>query len=89
MKNIVHKVRFIGVDHADPASERSVLTIQVESLEALLNETRADERKNQAVLVSSQLEKVANQIGEMSAVEVADLLNQMAERMINQSREQH
>ncbi|HEC1651002.1 TPA: DUF2732 family protein [Yersinia enterocolitica] len=89
MKDIQQKIRFIGIDHAEPNNERSVLTIQIESLETLLNETRADERKNQAVLISSHLEKVAAQIGEMNAVEVADLLNQIAEHMINQSCEHH
>ncbi|EPX0447285.1 DUF2732 family protein [Yersinia enterocolitica] len=61
------------------------------SLELLLNEARIDERKNQAALVSSRLEEVANQIlnRELNGVEAAELLNQIAEHIITQSYDQH
>ncbi|EEQ09902.1 TPA: DUF2732 family protein [Yersinia enterocolitica] len=61
------------------------------SLELLLNEARIDERKNQAALVSSRLEEIANQIlnRELNGVEAAELLNQIAEHIITQSYDQH
>ncbi|HDL7621083.1 TPA: DUF2732 family protein [Yersinia enterocolitica] len=61
------------------------------SLELLLNEARIDERKNQAALVSSRLEEIANQIlsRELNGVEAAELLNQIAEYIITQSYDQH
>ncbi|HDL7758284.1 TPA: DUF2732 family protein [Yersinia enterocolitica] len=61
------------------------------SLELLLNEARIDERKNQAALVSSRLEEIANQIlnRELNSVEAAELLNQIAENIITQSYDQH
>ncbi|WP_172677297.1 DUF2732 family protein [Yersinia frederiksenii] len=61
------------------------------SLELLLNEARMDERKNQAALVSSRLEEIANQIlnRELNGVEAAELLNQIAEHIITQSYDQH
>ncbi|ELI6453641.1 DUF2732 family protein [Yersinia ruckeri] len=61
------------------------------SLEILLNEARIDERKNQAALVSSRLEEIANQIlnRELNGVEAAELLNQIAEHIITQSYDQH
>ncbi|HDL6743159.1 TPA: DUF2732 family protein [Yersinia enterocolitica] len=61
------------------------------SLEILLNEARIDERKNQAALVSSRLEEIANQIlnRELNGVEAAELLNQISEHIITQSYDQH
>ncbi|HHX4816298.1 TPA: DUF2732 family protein [Yersinia enterocolitica] len=61
------------------------------SLELLLNEARIDERKNQAALVSSRLEEIANQIlnRELNGVEAAELINQIAEHIITQSYDQH
>lgn len=61
------------------------------SLELLLNEARIDERKNQAALVSSRLEEIADQIlnRELNGVEAAELLNQIAEHIITQSYDQH
>lgn len=65
--------------------------VAMNSLELLLNEARIDERKNQAALVSSRLEEIANQIlnRELNGVEAAELLNQIAEHMITQSYDQH
>ncbi|EKN4025849.1 DUF2732 family protein [Yersinia enterocolitica] len=65
--------------------------VAMNSLELLLNEARIDERKNQAALVSSRLEEVANQIlnRELNGVEAAELLNQIAEHIITQSYDQH
>ncbi|WP_391592405.1 DUF2732 family protein [Yersinia hibernica] len=61
------------------------------SLELLLNEARIDERKNQAALVSSRLEEIANQIlnRELNGIEAAELLNQIAEHIITQSYDQY
>lgn len=65
--------------------------VAMNSLELLLNEARIDERKNQAALVSSRLEEIANQIlnRELNGVEAAELLNQFAEHIITQSYDQH
>ncbi|CFQ86470.1 Protein of uncharacterised function (DUF2732) [Yersinia frederiksenii] len=65
--------------------------VAMNSLELLLNEARMDERKNQAALVSSRLEEIANQIlnRELNGVEAAELLNQIAEHIITQSYDQH
>ncbi|AUQ42814.1 DUF2732 family protein [Yersinia enterocolitica] len=65
--------------------------VAMNSLELLLNEARIDERKNQAALVSSRLEEIANQIlnRELNGVEAAELLNQIAEHIITQSYDQH
>ncbi len=74
---------------ANPGSERTVMS--VESMELMLNEARIDERKNQAVIVSNYMETMAAKILnlEMNCKEVAELLCQVAEKMINQSHEQH
>lgn len=65
--------------------------VAMNSLEILLNEARIDERKNQAALVSSRLEEIANQIlnRELNGVEAAELLNQISEHIITQSYDQH
>ncbi|CQH62713.1 TPA: DUF2732 family protein [Yersinia enterocolitica] len=65
--------------------------VAMNSLELLLNEARIDERKNQAALVSFRLDEIANQIlnRELSGVEAAELLNQIAEHIITQSYDQH
>ena len=65
--------------------------VAMNSLELLLNEARIDERKNQAALVSSRLEEIANQIlnRELNGVEAAELLNQIADHIITQSYDQH
>ncbi|EKN4159531.1 DUF2732 family protein [Yersinia enterocolitica] len=65
--------------------------VAMNSLELLLNEARIDERKNQAALVSSRLEEIANQIlnCELNGIEAAELLNQIAEHIITQSYDQH
>ncbi|UYK03985.1 DUF2732 domain-containing protein [Yersinia enterocolitica] len=63
----------------------------VESMELMLNEARMDERKNQAALVSFRLDEIANQIlnRELNGVEAAELLNQIAEGILNQAQAQH
>ncbi|HHX4814768.1 TPA: DUF2732 family protein [Yersinia enterocolitica] len=65
--------------------------MSVESMELMLNEARMDERKNQAALVSFRLEEIANQIlnRELNGVEAAELLNQIAEGILNQTQAQH
>lgn len=65
--------------------------VAMNSLELLLNEARIDERKNQAALVSSRLEEIANQIlnRELNGIEAAELLNQIAEHIITQSYDQY
>lgn len=80
-----------GVDPAKPGSDRSVTMMSVESMELMLNEARMDERKNQAVIVSNYIETMAEKIlnREMNCKEVAEFLYQVAEKMINQSHEQH
>ncbi|CRG51185.1 Protein of uncharacterised function (DUF2732) [Yersinia wautersii] len=74
---------------ANPGSEHTVMS--VESMELMLNEARIDERKNQAALVSFRLDEIANQIlnRELSGVEAAELLNQIAEGILNQAQAQH
>lgn len=82
---------WVGVDPAKQGSERSITQMSVESMELMLNEVRMDERKNQAALVSFRLDEIANQIlnRELSGVEAAELLNQIAEHIITQSYDQH
>ncbi|CNH73857.1 DUF2732 family protein [Yersinia bercovieri] len=91
--NNTHPVQniWVGVDPAKPGSDRSVTMMSVESMELMLNEARMDERKNQAVIVSNYMETMAAKIlnREMNCKEAAELLYQVAERMINQSHEQH
>ncbi|CNI70832.1 DUF2732 family protein [Yersinia mollaretii] len=90
MQNTTQNI-WMGVDPAKPGSDRSVTMMSVESMELILNEARMDERKNQAALVSSRLEEIANQIlnRELNGVEAAELLNQIAEHIITQSYDQH
>ncbi|ENA1777545.1 DUF2732 family protein [Yersinia ruckeri] len=82
MKNIKQQAELIRYERSP---------IAMNSLELLLNEARIDERKNQAALVSSRLEEIANQIlnRELNGVEAAELLNQIAEHIITQSYDQH
>ena len=82
---------WVGVDPAKPGSECSITQMSVESMELMLNEARMDERRNQAVIVSNYMETMAAKIlnREMNCKEAAELLYQVAERMINQSHEQH
>ncbi len=91
--NNTHPVQniWVGVDPAKKGSERSVTMMSVESMELMLNEARMDERKNQAALVSFRLEEIANQIlnRELNGVEAAELLNQIAEGILNQTQAQH
>ncbi|HDL6962860.1 TPA: DUF2732 family protein [Yersinia enterocolitica] len=90
MQNTTQNI-WMGVDPAKPGSDRSVTMMSVESMELMLNEARMDERKNQAVIVSNYIETMAAKIlnREMNCKEVAELLYQVAEKMINQSHEQH
>ncbi|EMZ5843776.1 TPA: DUF2732 family protein [Yersinia enterocolitica] len=90
MQNIDQNI-WVGVDPAKPGSDRSITMMSVESMELMLNEARMDERKNQAALVSFRLDEIANQIlnRELSGVEAAELLNQIAEGMLNQAQAQH
>lgn len=82
MRNIKQQAELIRYERSPVA---------MNSLELLLNEARIDERKNQAALVSSRLEEIANQIlnRELNGVEAAELLNQIAEHIITQSYDQH
>lgn len=82
MKNTKQQAELIRYERS-PAS--------MNSLELLLNEARIDERKNQAALVSSRLEEIANQIlnRELNGIEAAELLNQIAENIVTQSYDQH
>lgn len=82
MKNTKQQAELIRYERSPAA---------MNSLELLLNEARIDERKNQAALVSSRLEEIANQIlnRELNGVEAAELLNQIAEHIITQSYDPH
>ncbi|HDL7656909.1 TPA: DUF2732 family protein [Yersinia enterocolitica] len=82
---------WLFADPAKPGSESSITMMSVESMELMLNEARMDERKNQSVIVSNYIETMAAKIlnREMNCKEVAELLYQVAEKMINQSHEQH
>ncbi|ELI8022935.1 DUF2732 family protein [Yersinia enterocolitica] len=82
MKNTKQQAELIRYERSPAA---------MNSLKLLLNEARIDERKNQAALVSSRLEEIANQIlnRELNGVEAAELLNQIAENIITQSYDQH
>ncbi|HHL2562263.1 TPA: DUF2732 family protein [Yersinia enterocolitica] len=90
MQNTTQNI-WVGVDPAKPGSDRSITQMSVESMELMLNEARMDERRNQAVIVSNYMETMAAKIlnREMNCKEAAELLYQVAERMINQSHEQH
>lgn len=91
--NNTHPVQniWVGVDPAKLGSDRSITMMSVESMELMLNEARMDERKNQAALVSFRLDEIANQIlnRELNGVEAAELLNQVAEGILNQAQAQH
>ncbi len=91
--NNTHPVQniWVGVDPAKLGSDRSITMMSVESMELMLNEVRMDERKNQAALVSFRLDEIANQIlnRELNGVEAAELLNQVAEGILNQAQAQH
>ncbi|WP_227724668.1 DUF2732 family protein [Yersinia proxima] len=82
---------WVFVDPAKPGSESTITMTSVESMELMLNEARMDERKNQAALVSFRLDEIANQIlnRELNGVEAAELLNQIAEGILNQAQAQH
>ncbi|CQJ58077.1 Protein of uncharacterised function (DUF2732) [Yersinia intermedia] len=90
MQNTPQKI-WIGVDHAKPGSENTTAIISVESMELMLNDARRDERKNQAELVALRLGGVVNKIlnRELNGVEAAELLNQLAEGILNQAQAQH
>ncbi|HDL8065500.1 TPA: DUF2732 family protein [Yersinia enterocolitica] len=90
MQNTVQNI-WVFVDPAKPGSESTITMTSVESMESMLNESRIDERKNQAALVSFRLEEVANQIlnRELNGVEAAELLNHIAEGILNQAQAQH
>ncbi|HGK4598738.1 TPA: DUF2732 family protein [Yersinia enterocolitica] len=90
MQNTAQNI-WVGVDLAKPGSDRSVTMMSVESMALMLNEARMDERKNQAALVSFRLDEIANQIlnRELNGVEAAELLNQVAEGILNQAQAQH
>ncbi|ELI8337805.1 TPA: DUF2732 family protein [Yersinia enterocolitica] len=90
MQNTTQNI-WVGVDPAKPGSERTVTMTTVESMELMLNEARMDERKNQAALASFRLDEIANQIlnRELNGVEAAELLNQVAEGILNQAQAQH
>ncbi|CNJ62045.1 TPA: DUF2732 family protein [Yersinia enterocolitica] len=90
MQNTTQNI-WVGVDPAKQGSECSITQMSVESMELMLNEARMDERRNQAVIVSNYMETIAAKIlnREMNCKEAAELLYQVAERMINQSHEQH
>ncbi|CFQ36925.1 DUF2732 family protein [Yersinia bercovieri] len=90
MQNTTQNI-WVGVDPAKQGSECSITQMSVESMELMLNEARMDERRNQAVIVSNYMETMAAKIlnREMNCKEAAELLYQVAERMINQSHEQH
>lgn len=91
--NNTHPVQniWVGVDPAKLGSDRPITMMSVESMELMLNEARMDERKNQAALVSFRLDEIANQIlnRELNGVEAAELLNQVAEGILNQAQAQH
>lgn len=82
---------WVGVDPAKPGSENTAVIISVESMELMLNDARRDERKNQAELVALRLGGVVNKIlnRELNSVEAAELLNHIAEGILNQAQAQH
>lgn len=90
MQNTTQHI-WIFVDPARPSSESTITMTSVESMELMLNEARMDERKNQAALVSFRLDEIANQIlnRELNGVEAAELLNRVAEGILNQAQAQH
>ncbi|HHH1250515.1 TPA: DUF2732 family protein [Yersinia enterocolitica] len=90
MQNTTQHI-WVFVDPAKAGSESTITMTSVESMELMLNEARMDERKNQAALVSFRLDEIANQIlnRELNGVEAAELLNQIAEGILNQAQAQH
>ncbi|WP_333617423.1 DUF2732 family protein [Mixta calida] len=63
----------------------------VETITALLNNARRDERKGRAQVVSERLTELAAHINQqgLNGVEAAELIRREAERYDNESRELH
>ena len=63
----------------------------VETITALLNNARMDERKGRARVVSERLAELAAHINQqgLNGVEAAELIRREAERYDNESRELH
>ncbi|OKP25302.1 DUF2732 family protein [Serratia liquefaciens] len=70
----------------DPASGKDVSAVTV-----LLNDTRMDERRNQAEIAAARLVHLAVHItcGGLSVTEAVELLRQEAEAIENQAQELH
>ncbi|YCI30137.1 DUF2732 domain-containing protein [Erwinia sp. PK3-005] len=64
---------------------------EVESITALLNNARMDERKGRAQVVSERLAELAAHINQqgLNGVEAAELIRREAERYDNEARELH
>ena len=63
----------------------------VETITALLNNARMDERKGRAQVVSERLAELAAHINQqgLNGIEAAELIRREAERYDNESRELH
>ncbi|MDU4942928.1 MAG: DUF2732 family protein [Mixta calida] len=63
----------------------------VESMTALLNSARMDERKGRAQVVSERLAEIAEHIHQqgLNGVEAAELIRREAQRYQNESQELH
>ncbi|CAI0764339.1 DUF2732 domain-containing protein [Serratia quinivorans] len=90
MRNIQKLPIAIGIDHAN-RSDVSVVHQTTYQLEEMLKRARMDERKNQAEVMSTKLENLANSIiaKDLSLRDAVELLRHEAEFIQNQAMELH
>ncbi|MGE8070115.1 DUF2732 family protein [Serratia ureilytica] len=90
MRNIQKPPITIGIDHAT-GNGVSVVHQTAYQLEEMLKRARMDERKNQAEVMSTKLENLANSIiaKDLSLRDAVELLRHEAEFIQNQAMELH
>ncbi|RLM12587.1 hypothetical protein BIY27_11545 [Gibbsiella quercinecans] len=90
MRNIQKKPITIGIDWA-AGRDVSVVHHDAYQLEEMLKRARMDERKNQATVMATKLENLANAIiaRDLSVRDAVELLRHEAEFIQNQALELH
>ncbi len=90
MRNIQKLPITIGIDPA-AGNDISVVHQTAYQLEEMLKRARMDERKNQAAVMSTKLENLANSIiaKDLSLRDAVELLRHEAEFIQNQAMELH
>lgn len=90
MRNIQKLPITIGIEHAT-GNDVSVVHQTTYQLEEMLKRARMDERKNQAAVMSTKLENLANSIiaKDLSLRDAVELLRHEAEFIQNQAMELH